>query len=477
MSTTRPNIVLLVGEDVGLHLGCYGDTYARTPNLDRLASQGTRYTNAISTAPVCAPARSSIVTGMYPWSVGTHHMRSTRLNPPRLFTHELRDAGYHVNWFTKTDFNLNPPADFADDTSNWLDDLRHGTLPDKPFLLFRNFGTTHESTMWHQAYGRDGGARAGRLARQDELKPEHVHDPAQAPVPAYLPDHPRVRENIAWYYDALSMDDQAIGEVLDALDQSPYADNTIVIYMTDHGRGLPREKRWCYDAGIHLPLIVRWPGRLQPGTVSDELVNWVDIAPTLLTVTGTPVPDHYQGQPFLGATDQPPRAFAFAGRDRMDEAYDHVRVARDKRWHYIRNTFPQLPYAQCNVYMERVAATQVLREQRAAGELTGPAALWMSETKPPEELYDAQHDPQMIHNLADDPAHAETLARLRAALDAHLAEVGDLGAMPERELIAQGVVKDRMDEFAARIEPLPAPYRIGPERTVLEMHEAQRYQP
>ncbi len=474
-TTKRPNIILLVGEDTGLHLGCYGDTYARTPNLDRLAASGIRFTNAISTAPVSAPSRSSIITGQYSWSIGSHHMRSTLLTPPRLFTHELRDAGYYVNWNTKTDFNFQPPADFADSTSDWVNDLRQGTLPDKPFFLYRNFGVTHESTMWHGPVGEKGdtGASAERMKLAPSLLPEHRHDPAKAYVPPYLPDDPQTRQSIAWYYDALSMQDAQIGQVLDALEQSPYADNTIVIYMTDHGRGLAREKRWCYEAGLHLPLIVaapHMPGRFEP-SLRHDVINWVDIAPTILSLTGVPLPEQYQGVAQLGEARGPERAFAFAGRDRMDEAYDRVRAVRDRHWHYIRNFYPQLPYAQRNLYMEYMPTTLVLRQWNLEGRLSPAQKLWMSERKPAEELYDVVADPCMIHNLAADPAHSATLKRMRAALDEHMAKVDDKGATSERKLVARNLVKDRLDEYHARVEPLRPEWRIGLERTIVEMEE------
>lgn len=476
MPATPPNIILLIGEDTGLTLGCYGDPDAKTPNLDRLAAEGTRYTHAISTCPVCAPSRSSIVTGVYPWSLGTHQMRSTLLAPPRLFTHELRDAGYFVNWHTKTDFNFEPDTagggtPWRDADHDWRVELAHGTLPQQPFFLYRNFGVTHESTMWDES--EHGGAWQERLREQHRLAPDQRHDPAAVRVPAYLPDTPEVRTNLARYYDALSIQDAQVGEVLAALEQSPYAGNTIVIYMTDHGRGLPREKRWCYDAGIHLPLLVRMPGQT-PGQVCEDVVNWVDIAPTILSLAGVAAPRHYQGQAFLGdAKAATPRRCAFAGRDRMDESFDHVRIARDARWHYIRNTFPKIPYSQRNHYMERMNATQVLRRMRAAGTLTGDAGVWMSDAKPAEELYDAVADPAMVRNLADEAAHASTLARMRAALDEHLHRVGDLGVTDERELVERGLVKDRIDEYRARSEPLPPEHRVGIDCGVLLRSEAE----
>ena len=470
MPQTRPNILLLVGEDVGRHFGCYGDAYARTPNLDRLAAEGALYTNAFSTAPVCAPSRSCLVSGKYQWAMGSHPMRSVLVTPPRLFTHELRDAGYFVNWHTKRDFNFVPDDGFADACEPWLDDLRAGRLPeDKPFFLYQNFDVTHESTMW-----RDGGGQAdNRKAKEHLLAPEQRHDPSLAPVPAYLPDTDDVRADIARYYDAVSIHDAEIGAVLDALDASPYRADTVVIYLSDHGRGLLREKRWCYDAGIHLPLIVRDPRDPMPGAVRDELVSWVDVAPTILSLAGVPAPEDYHGAAFLGGRAGGERAYAFAGRDRMDECGDRVRAVREKRFHYIRNEHPELPYAQRLTYLENQRTTRVARDLHARGELSTEAALFFARQKPPEELYDAVADPDMVHNLAEDPAYARILTRMRAALDEHRAAVPDLGLVPERELVRRGVIQDALADYAERVAPLPEGHEIGDHTTpVLEPEEA-----
>lgn len=466
----RPNFILLVGEDAGRAAGCYGDRDARTPNLDRLATRGCRFDNAFSTAPVCAPSRSTLITGQYSWSIGSHHMRSKLLRPPRLFTEELRDAGYYVNWENKTDFNFEPPRGFADDCAPWLDNLRRDALPagDRPFFLYHNFGITHESTMWPEPW-EGGGSVRDRLRLRDSLTPGQRTDASKVRVPAYLPDMPEVRQNIARFYEALAIMDGQVGAVVDALDASPYANNTIVIYLTDHGRGLPREKRWCYGAGIHLSLLVRAPKLLAPGSARADLVSWVDIAPTVLVLAGISVPDQYHGQVFLGEKRVSERPIAFAGRDRMDETFDRVRVARDARWHYIRNYFPQLPYCQRVRYMEHMETTEAVRELHAQGRLNADQRHWMSEAKPVEELYDAQADPDMVHNLADDPASAGVLIRLRRAWEEMEARHGDLGVVPERELIQRGLVANVLDsEYTARIEPLPERHRVGVDRSVLE---------
>jgi len=471
MPDTRPNFILLVGEDTGLHHGCYANAYASTPNIDALAERGTRYANAMSTAPVCSPSRSSMVTGCYPWSIGTHHHRSKLLAPPRLFTHELRDAGYFVNWSNKTDFNFDPPDDFADARSNWFDDLAAGNLPDQPFCLFHNFDVTHESTMWR--WSEFPGGYRERIAQRHRLRDDQHHDPAAAPVPAYLADRGEVRGDIARYFDALSIQDAQVGDALAALAKSGRADNTYVLYLSDHGRGLVREKRWCYEAGLHMPLIVAGPG-IAPGTVIDDVVSWVDLAPTILSLAGVDVPERYQGAPFMGA-NAAKRDVAFSGRGRMDETYDMQRSARDQRYLYVRNGSPGLPYAQTNIYEMNQLTTRTMRELHARGKLSGSEAIWFSETKPPEELYDVRADPDCVHNLADDPARAGDLQRLRAALDEHMTEVNDLGTLPERELIARGLVKDVLSEMDKRRTPLGELFQIGPdELCALEMPPGDR---
>lgn len=468
MPATPLNIVLLVGEDTGRHHGCYGEPYADTPNLDRLAAEGCRYTNAFTHAPVCAPSRSGLITGRYPWSIGSHHMRSTLLEPPRLFTQELRDAGYYTAWPTKKDFNFVEPSDYVHTTEDkWKDDL-----PDGPFFLYRNFDVTHESGVWDiQNWNMQTYA-----TRTACLTDEQRHDPANAPVPPYLADTPETRRDIARYFDLLTVQDMEIGQILDKLDASPHRDNTVVIYLTDHGRGLPREKRWCYDAGVHLPLIVRWPGVIEPGTVSDELVAWVDIAPTILSLTGVPIPESYDGQVFLGPDKAPPREFVFAGRDRMDEVYDIQRAARSKAFHYIRNDFPQLPWCPRQWYMEQEPTFASMRRTKREGTLCGPAATFLGPSKPAEELYDTRKDPYQINNLADDPAYRDVLDKHRTALETMQEETADLGRVCETELIQRGLVENRLEkEFRPLIKPLPEADRLGPKTAPLTRSEAEAY--
>lgn len=466
-SAARPNIILIVGEDIGRIAGCYGADYVRTPNLDGLAARGCRYDEAYSTYPVCAPARSTLVTGQFPMKIGTHHMRSTLLAPPRLFTHELRDAGYHVSWPTKLDFNFEPPAGWCDDTDPWLDRLRVGAMPERPWFAFVNVQITHESSMWPDP---------GEYPEWDHLehwdparrRPPRITDPADAPVPPYLPDTPVVRRDIARHADNIAELDRQVGEILEALDASGAADDTMVIFLSDHGRGLPREKRWPYSAGLHMPLLISWPGEIEPGSVSDRLVSWVDIAPTLLSVAGAPIPPDYDGVAFLGPAAGPPRTYVYGGRDRMDEAFDRVRIVRDRRFHYVRNYYPQIPYCQRNLYMENMPTMQELRRLNAAGQLSGDAAIFMRATKPVEELYDVTADPHCVRDLAGDPAYAAERERLAAELDRFLAEIHDLGQYDERLLVARGWVADRIEEFRARLGPLPPEQQRGYPLAVFE---------
>jgi len=462
-----PNIVLIVGEDTGRIAGCYGQAYVSTPHLDRLAAEGCRYDEAYATAPVCAPSRSALVTGRHQVHLGTHHMRSTLLDPPRLFTHELRDAGYHVSWPTKLDFNFEPSEGWCDDTDPWLDRLRSGEMPDGPWFAYVNLAITHESSMWP-----DEGELPGREHLQhwpaDRPRPPRLTDPATVPVPPYLPDTPVVRSDIARHADNLAVLDAQVGEILDALDATGAAESTVVIFLSDHGRGLPREKRWPWTAGIQLPLLVRWPGTVDPGSTSDRLVSWLDVAPTLLSIAGARIPCEYEGFAFLGATSGPERTHVVAARDRMDEAFDRVRVVRDRTHHYVRNFFPQLPWSQRVTYMENMPTMQELRRLDVSGSLTATSGVFMAPRKPVEELYDLRTDPDCVHNVADDPAHEEARARLSGLLDEFLAAQPDLGTVPERELVNSGVVADRLTEYRARVAPLPAEWQRDRPLTVTE---------
>ncbi len=448
-SLSRPNVLLIIGEDIGMHLSCYGDPDARTPTLDRLARDGMRATRAFTHAPVCAPSRSGFITGCYPYSIGSHHMRSTLINPPPMFTRVLKDAGWHVSWPSKTDFNFAMPDRDITDMRDWT---QEGFPAQGPWFCYTNIFSTHESSMWPH---NEGAAKA-----RAELAAHERIDPTAIRVPPFLPDTPATRADLTRHHENAILLDKQVAGILAQLDASGQADNTIVIFMVDHGAGIPRGKRWCYDLGLRLPLIVRWPKGIKPNTEHAGLVGWVDVGPQILSWCGLARPQHMQGRVFCGPeATTPERSFCFGGRDRMDEQFDRIRFARSQRYHYIRNFHPELPWAQRNHYMENMPTMNDWRRLHAEGALNPVQAAWFARRKPVEEFYDCDSDPWQVRNLADDPAHAAILAEHRSALEMHLAEVGDLGAVSEWELIHRGLVVDRIsEEYHNRVEPLPAPY-------------------
>jgi uncharacterized sulfatase len=423
----RHNILWISLEDTSPDLGCYGDSYAVTPNIDRLASQGVRFNLAFSHSGVCAPTRSGIITGMYPTTIGTHHMRCEGVPPAyvRCFTEYLRAAGYYCTNDSKTDYNFAAPRTAWDDNRNGAH-WRNRPDPKQPFFAVINLTTTHESRI------RQSEEDYRNMAAQ--LDADELHDPDAAPLPPYYPDTPVVRRDWARYHDCITFTDKRVGQILQDLEDDGLAKSTIVFFWGDHGRGLPRAKRWVYDSGIHVPLIVRWPGHVEPGTTSDELVCFLDLAPTVLSLAGVPVPEKLQGQVILGPEKAPPREYIFAARDRMDETYDIIRAVRDKRFKYIRNYRPELPYAQHIEYMDLMPTMQEWRRLAAEGSLEGAPAIFFQPEKPREELYDTVADPHEIANLVDDAKYAEVLERLRAVHEIWMRDTGDLGLIPEDEL-------------------------------------------
>lgn len=457
-----PNILIFQAEDTGRHQGCYGDPFAQTPCLDRLASDGCRFTNAISTAGVCAPSRCTMVTGRYPTELGNHNMRSSLCHPPKLMTEVLREAGYFVNWANKTDFNLVPPDSFADARTSWIDELENGNVPEQPFFLYYNFHPTHESFLWPP----EAKQQVGEPLPEPGYKSEG-HD--GVPVPPYLPDTPVTRSGLLRYYDQLSCQDHFIGRVMNMLRLHDLEEDTIVIYLSDHGRGLPREKPCLYEAGIHLPLIIRWPGRIPAGSVREDLVSWIDLAPTLLHLAGidrSMVREELEmpGRVFLTGGDgevEPEAPCAFAACDRQGDGFDRMRAARDRRYLYLRNDFPNIPYAQRNWYRETSPVLRQMREKAASGELAPLPSLFMVDTKPAEELYDTLSDPHCVFNLIDDPRFAGPRDRLSRELDAWRGRYDIRGQMDEEDLIADGVIDDALTVLSECEGFLPESLRRG----------------
>ena len=421
----RPNILWLTCEDIGPHLGCYGDRYADTPNLDRLAARSTHYNNAWSNAPVCAPARTTIISGMYPSSTGAEHMRSmTRLpDAMRMFPCYLRDAGYYTSNNFKEDYNLRHTGTVWDDSSkrgHW-----RNRRPGQPFFSVFNHEITHES--------------------QIRTRPHTwIHDPAKAPLPSYHPDTPEVRQDWAQYYDNITTMDSQVAARLRELDNDGLADDTIVFFYGDHGSGMPRSKRWPYNSGLRVPLIVFIPPKFRhlaspdfrTGPATDRMVGFVDLAPTVLSLAGVHPAEHFQGHAFLGKFDTPPQRYLHGFRGRMDGRLDMVRSVRDERYIYVRNYMPHKIYGQHLDYMFHTPTTRVWKRLYDEGKLKPPqTAFW--ERKPPEELYDLTRDRDEVHNLAAAPEHRATLERLRAAQREQIDRVSDIGFLPECDMHAR----------------------------------------
>ena len=428
----QPNILWISTEDMSAHLGCYGDKVARTPNIDRLASQGIRYTNVFTTAAISAPCRAGIITGMYQTSIGCMHMRTTSYRrsadnpveftavPPhyvKTFTEYLRTAGYYCTNNSKTDYQFakDPvPASIWDECSR---NAHYRNRPDKnqPFFAVFNWLGTHESQDWDISNVKT--------------------DPRSVNVPPYYPDNETIRRNIAKMYDNIARLDSVVGVLVNELEREGELDNTIIFFWGDHGDGLPRAKRWLYDSGLNVPLIIRFPGSKDAGTVNGQLISSIDLGPSVLSLAGIPVPSHMQGRPFLGNQASSPRDAVFAARDRVDESYDMIRSVRTKDFLYIRNYYPNEPFPIWVPYLSNMPIYKEMLRLDAEDKLTGPQKSWMAYKRPPEELYDVKADPFQINNLAENPGYKSVRDELRKRQDQWTIETGDMGLLNEPEMI------------------------------------------
>ncbi|MEO6245848.1 MAG: sulfatase-like hydrolase/transferase [Opitutaceae bacterium] len=427
----RPNILWVVAEDATyIYYGAYGDPLARTPAFDRIAKEGILYERAYSTSAVCAPTRASIITGMYAPSLGTQHMRSNVPLPSwlRYFPAYLRDAGYYTSNNAKTDYNaaILPGTWDQSGAQAHYKDRRSG----QPFFAIFNFNESHESSI-HKRFPL-------------------TTDPAKVKIPAYLPDTPEVRKDIAQYYDRVGVADTKIGEVVAQLEADGLADDTIIFYYSDHGGVLPRSKRFLYESGTHPSLAVKFGKNFQhlapsqPGSRSTELVNFVDFAPTVLSLAGVKAPAHFQGRAIAGAARAPAPEFTYNFRDRMDERIDLCRAVTDGRYRYIRNYRPDLPTMQFVTYLWQSASMKDWDRLHKEGKLN-PTQESFFQPHPAEQLFDLANDYDNIRNLAADPAHRATLERFRAANRAHLLRIRDAGFMPEALLRDLSSVKTAAD--------------------------------
>jgi N-sulfoglucosamine sulfohydrolase len=413
----RPNILWIVSEDNIPMIGAYGDQFATTPNLDSFAAKSMLYTNAFSTAPVCAPSRNTLITGMYPPSLGTEHMRSVYPVPSyvKFFPRYLREAGYYTTNNVKKDYNTTDQLETWDESSDKA--TYKNRKEGQPFFAVFNLMTTHESSLF-------------------EPLPKLKHNPESVPLPPYHPNTPEMKHDWAQYYDKVETMDGQFGKLLNELKEAGLAENTIVFYYSDNGGVLARSKRFMYESGLHVPLIIHLPKKyeklasLAQGTKTDRLVTFLDFAPTILSLAGIKIPEYMQGEAFLGTQQKPEHVYAYGFRGRMDERIDMSRSVRDKKFRYIRNYLPHKIYGQYLEYLWRAPSVKSWEDAYKSGKLDAVQSKFWQE-KPAEELFVIESDPHNVKNLAEDPAYAGELLRLRKANEDWLIKTEDAGFIPE----------------------------------------------
>tara|TARA_R110000751_G_scaffold117001_1_gene217108 strand:- start:34032 stop:35903 length:1872 start_codon:yes stop_codon:yes gene_type:complete len=429
----KPNILWVSCEDITTMLGCYGDVNASTPNLDKFAKKSILFSNAFSTAPVCSPARSSIITGYYATTIGTQHLRS-EVDIPNVikpFPKYLREIGYYAVNNYKEDYNFTEDELWSDSSKNahWKNREK-----DQPFFSVFNLGITHQSGI----FGNDS-IYNGRIDKY--LGDIEKIDPETLVLPSYYPDSPVIRKLWARYYTNVAIMDYQFGQILKELKGDGLEDNTIVIFFSDHGTGMPRSKRALYDSGLKIPMLVHIPQKLavkfnrSPGTIDDQMVSFIDFAPTMLEIAGIDKPETWPGHAFISNKEVAKTPYVFATSDRVDEGYEMTRSIRTKEYRYVRNFFPFSPLLQPNFYTDQSAIMVELEKFRNSPGLTQEQLTLFAKNRMPEELYDVQKDPDETYNLAYDPTFQKTIKIMRGRLKDEMMKSFDTGLMPEPEMI------------------------------------------
>lgn len=466
----KPNILWISTHDTSAwNYGCYGDTYSNTPNIDLLAREGVRYTNAFTAGPICSPSRTSIYTGMHPTTLGTHHHRSAVIRPDgvELLPKMLMDADYAC---TRPDYDINLYLS-REEYDKYIDPevFWEKRQPDKPFFVYFKLGASHASVFKMTP-------EQAREERSGLVGDHELHDPQDAPVPSFVPDTPLFRQRMALFYDALTNVDKQVGEILGKLKEEGLSENTIVVFWADHGTGYPRGKIHMYDDGLRIPLIMKFPEQYRylapglPDTAIDDLVMHMDLAPTTLSLAGVQVPEHMQGRSLCGVDEDEGREFVFSARDRLDNNPEVIRTVRTKKYRYIRNFLPHQPYASFypdggffnspppEGSLKRdfwdtscLPGEQKIHDPDGVFLMYGPPViinqsglpeqykqfLFWQDHKPLEELYDIENDPQEVNNLADDAAFKAVTKNMRTKLFGWMVKTRDLGLLDETEIVVR----------------------------------------
>ncbi|WP_430454342.1 sulfatase family protein [Rhodopirellula europaea] len=448
----RPNIVWIIPDDMSANFSCYGETAIETPNVDALAKGGVQFNHAYVTAPVCSTCRSAFITGMYQTTIGAHHHRSGRGTEkihlpanvtmvPKLF----QDAGYHTSitgWpingrLGKTDYNFEWDKSIYD-SADWSD--RKSGQPFFAQIQTQGGKLRGKDTKGWNKVSESARSRFGHSTSIDSVV-----------LPPYYPNHPDILRDWAAYLDSVRMTDAMVGEVVATLEEQGVRDNTLILFMTDHGISHGRGKQFLYDEGLHVPLVINGPG-IKPGTVRDDLVEHIDITALSLAAAGIAIPESMQSRNILAA-DYQPRDAVFAARDRCDETVDHIRSVRTDRFKYIRNFLPNRPYLQPCAYKDAKAILIALRECHEAGTLDENQSLLFQDNRPKEELYDLVSDPHELHNLANDPDHQSMLVQMRAKLNQWMEETNDQGRTPEPDAQYESDMKVYLETLRRRATP------------------------
>ena len=460
-SKKAPNILWLVAEDLSpYYLNAYGDSRAPTPNLNRLAKEGVVYTHNFSISGVCSPSRATLTTGLYPNSFGGHNMRTLNqvtearkigiidyqaVPPPdvKMVSEIMRENGYYTTNNSKEDYQFFK-SELAWDESSIYAHWRNRPNIETPFFSIFNFSVCHESGMWNfkeHAFEADK-FPPDRHNNEINLKNEKSYVPLMVPkklqveVPPYLPQNEIGENSMRRMYTNIIRMDMGVGKVLDQLEEDGLMDKTIVVWFSDHGGPLPRQKRLLYDSGLHVPLIIRYPNALRAGKRDDRLISFVDFPPTLLSMAGIKAPSYMQGQAFEGAyKTNTPRKYIHGHADRFDESIDMIRAVRNKRFKYLKNFHPDRPYYLPVAFREKMELMQELLRMRDAGTLDEFQSQWFRTSKMEEELFDTKNDPHELKNIASDPAYADVLDSLRAECKRWMKAIDDKGFINEIDLI------------------------------------------